>query len=200
MIPSIDVCILAGGHGSRLAGVWDKAKCLAPIGPEGTPLLKLLLDEVLALRPRVVFLLLGIDRRAEEVAKFVAKNFWSEIEAGVLVPRLATPTGTASALRAVIPFLRAPVLVLNGDTLPLYGLERFLLEANYTFAAAAYCVGTYAGAMRLDKDLLQVIAQTDRKDMDYYLPLAYRFQVHPGFYDIGTPSAFSTAHLLSITQ
>ena len=192
------VCILAGGRGSRLAGVWDRAKCLAPIGPQGTPLLQRLLTEVFSLQPGKVFLLLGIDQRAREVARFLESTYRRELDIEKLVLCSSIPAGTAAALRDAIPAIQeAPVLVLNGDTLPLYELRQFV-HAALPLPSAAWYRGAYAGAAMLDALTLNAIRFSSVSDFDQFLPLMYKVEMMRGFHDIGTPEAFNVARFISL--
>ena len=185
---SLDVCILAGGHGRRLAGLWDSPKCLVPY--KGRPLIEELVNRALALRPRKIYLLLG--HRASEVVA------WREgccPHRDVVLIIETEPLGTAGALRNVAPLLRAPVLVLNGDTLPGYdlsGLVQFHERSWQPTATVAWCNNVHAGASVLsDRALSHIVNFYDETD-DLYAMLrgmSLRYDVSE-FLDVGTPEGF----------
>jgi NDP-sugar pyrophosphorylase family protein len=107
----IDVLILAGGLGSRLATVLGAIpKVLAPV--EGRPFLDYQLDSLASEGLRKVVLSLG--HRAELVLEQLA-----EIKSPLPVETVveACPLGTGGAIALARPTLPSdPVVVLNGDT------------------------------------------------------------------------------------
>lgn len=111
-LAGVDVAVLAGGLGTRIAGVLgDTPKVLAPI--EGRPYLAWLLDWLAGFGVRRVVLCLG--HLADKVEAWVASNRRPGMEIATSVePR---PLGTAGALRHARPLFHSdPVLVMNGDT------------------------------------------------------------------------------------
>src|ERR1700740_2891873 len=91
-IADIDALILAGGLGSRLAGVLgDIPKVLAPV--EGRPFLDYQLDYLMGEGVRKVVLSLG--HRAEVVLAHLAQNKSAVPVETVVEPR---PLGTAGAI------------------------------------------------------------------------------------------------------
>ena len=122
---SLDVCILAGGLGTRLRGIWDGPKCLVPVGPKKIPLLEVLFRKLEPLKSRTVVLFLG--QQAKEVLQWLFKReeeLAVEFLPGtrVLFSVEPCPLGTLGAVRLALPLLAPSLLILNGDTLPLFDL------------------------------------------------------------------------------
>jgi mannose-1-phosphate guanylyltransferase len=120
----IDVAILAGGLGTRLAGVLgDVPKVLAPIG--GRPFLAHLLDRLAAAGARRV--VLGLGHLADRVTAWLAAHPPEGIAVVPLIePR---PLGTAGGLRFLRRELTSePVLVMNGDSVVETDLGEFVAE------------------------------------------------------------------------
>jgi len=120
-IASIPAAILAGGLGTRLQTVVaDRPKVLARVGDR--PFASHLLDWLEAAGLRDVVLLTG--HRALQVEKELGESH------GSLELRYspeATPLGTGGAIRAALPLLHAPrLLVLNGDSFCDVDLPAFL--------------------------------------------------------------------------
>jgi NDP-sugar pyrophosphorylase family protein len=111
-LDGIDVAVLAGGLGTRLAAaVPDLPKALAPVA--GTPFVEHLLDWLAAQGARRIVFLLG--HRADQLLAHLQTNkraglvFETSIE--------PQPLGTGGALGlARGKFASDPVLVVNGDT------------------------------------------------------------------------------------
>jgi hypothetical protein len=199
----MDVCILAGGRGTRLAGVWDGPKCMVPVG--GVPVLKRILQKVVAeIAPDNVVISLGSQTMALEVI-----NWWSYIqlhpisEIALCGTRVnfavePAPLGRLRALVSCLPALTPPILVLNGDTLPRYDL-RMLGE----HPGVAICGGRYAGAYVIDNKIalyMRDYAGTDY-DLDTVLAVLTKRQIAvPGFLDIGTPQGFAEAQQLDAAE
>lgn len=185
----MDVAILAGGRGTRLAGVWSGPKCLAPFA--GKPVLGRILERVKRLYPNTVHLLLG--HKAEEVLTWLAHHGPSPLWLSVVVDK--RPLGTCGAFRQIISGIEPPVLVLNGDTLPGYDYASLIqfYETVKAPCAAAWCGEHYAGAMVLGKEMLEFVSKSEAHDFDASLFLnAARYRV-PSFFDIGTPESFHKA-------
>lgn len=108
---NVDVLILAGGLGSRLAGVLgDIPKVLAPI--EGRPFLDYQLEYLAGAGVGRVVLSLGY--RAEMVLDHLTHT---KLPLHVETVVEARPLGTAGAIAFARPTLASdPVLLLNGDT------------------------------------------------------------------------------------
>jgi len=113
------------------------------------------------------------------------------------------PAGTMAAvlnlLRNTTEDIRAPLLLLNGDTLPRYSLQG-LLEyhtKNACSLSAAWC-GAFAGAAVFNKaelSLLEVWAEAGQS-LDAMTSIrSWRYEV-PGFLDVGTPERFYLAQQL----
>jgi NDP-sugar pyrophosphorylase family protein len=109
---SIDIAILAGGLGTRLAGaVPGLPKVLAPVG--GRPFLEHLLDWLESHGARRIVFLLG--HRADQVRTHMAAHPRPHLEFAWSVE--PAPLGTGGALGFARPhFVSDPVLVVNGDT------------------------------------------------------------------------------------
>ena len=108
----IDVVVLAGGLGTRLAGVLvGTPKVLAPIG--GRPFLSILLAWLRGFGARRV--IFGLGHLAGEVESYLQENAPGDLECiAVVEPELL---GTAGAIRHLADRIQNfPVLVLNGDT------------------------------------------------------------------------------------
>ncbi|MBI1243528.1 MAG: NTP transferase domain-containing protein [Alphaproteobacteria bacterium] len=111
-LDSIDVAILAGGLGTRLAGaVPGLPKALAPVG--GRPFLEHLLDWLEGHGARRVALLLGY--RADQMEAHIAAHPRAGVEFSFSVEPVPLGTGGALAFARAI-FASDPVLVVNGDT------------------------------------------------------------------------------------
>lgn len=200
---SLDVVILAGGLGTRLRGLWDGPKCLVPVC--GRPLLDRLFDLLAPLRPRQTTVILG---HLEGDVKFWVARHDPRVLHGypdaIVYPIEPKPNGTAEAVRfgAADAELRAPLLVLNGDTLPKYdlgALVRFHESRVGCWATAAATVDVarwrhvYAGACVLSAAALEAISADRRtSDLTAHLFGANMFVV-PGFLDVGTPEGFQRA-------
>ncbi|MDZ4343261.1 MAG: NTP transferase domain-containing protein [Candidatus Binatia bacterium] len=192
---SLDVCILAGGLGTRLAGIWDGPKCLVPVA--GKPVLLRLEEQIAQLSPRKVCLALG--HLSREIIRWTATiesppfHVWCySIE--------TEPLGTLGALRLAVDRaqLKAPLLVLNGDTLPGYDLARLVAfhhRMGDIGASAAWCEGKYAGAAVLNDAFLQHPTSYEERDLEQLLTTATHYYV-PGFLDVGTPDDFYRAQHL----
>lgn len=102
-----DVVILAGGRGTRLESVpGDMPKPLRPVN--GRPFVEYLIDQVRAAGLRRIILSLG--HKPEAFDPLIARE-------GLLKSVEASPMGTGGGLRAALPLLHAPtILVMNGDS------------------------------------------------------------------------------------
>ena len=96
--------------------------------------------------------------------------------------------------------LNGPVLVLNGDTLPLYSLQELivaheLLEHPWATAATARVNKhpTFAGAVVLSPEAVEEI-KGDTRTYDFAACL-FNSERHwvSGFLDVGTPEGFRQA-------
>ena len=198
---NLDVCILAGGRGTRLRGVWDGPKCLVTVH-DGRPVIEHLTNRALLLLPRRVFLLLG--HGADQVIEW--RRCCCPHRDVLTIPGLVF--GTANAVCAAIDHTEmlldvpAPLLVLNGDTLPLYDLAALVSyheQRRSTWITAAFRHDSeawrdvYAGACVLSVAAQREIRADERtRDFPAHLLGAQRFMV-PGFLDVGTPEGFQRA-------
>lgn len=182
--------ILAGGKGSRLATIWDKPKCLIPI--LGAPLIYHLIARCLELKPNRIFLALG--HGAEEVmdAIYAEPNFRLE-----QIAFSVNVDGTASAVRQVLAMpLPAPVMVINGDTLPYYPFGDYVEwhhRLDPLYSSATWHNGVNAGQAIINaRGIADILSDTMRFDFWDYLIGSARCYV-PGFLDVGTPADFYRA-------
>lgn len=111
-LKGIDVCVLAGGLGTRISSVLgDCPKLLAPI--HGRPFLDHLADQLTRAGATRLILLLG--HLADQVIDYVKAQPYPGLPVDWSVED--SPLGTAGALRLGRPLLRSdPCLVINGDT------------------------------------------------------------------------------------
>lgn len=191
----MDVAILAGGLGTRLKGLWDGPKCLVPVA--GKPVLAHLLERVHKLRPRTGSVVLLLGHKSTEVIRSLEYVNIPNLSLGI---NKVEPKGTAFALRCSLPFLRAPLLVLNGDTIPLFSLDlvidayhRMLPGDSEVDAMLAWYKGVHAGAAMLGPSVLFDIQHTGHHDLSTYFRGAAQVAVPEGFLDIGTPDTFHAA-------
>lgn len=183
----MDVCILAGGYGTRLKGIWDGPKCLIPY--QGRPLIEHLVEKAMELAPRKVFLLLG--HRASEVVAWREGRYPHRD----VVPVIETvPSGTATAIRYAFPFIIPHLIVLNGDTIPEYNINEIAHAFNETTGRTmvAWSGNRYAGTAVFGAHGIDQIVYSKEINLDTFVndPSAQRFHV-PGFLDVGTPEAFA---------
>lgn len=143
-LAEIDVAVLAGGLGTRIAGVLgDTPKVLAPV--EGRPYLAWLLDWLARSGVRRVVLCLG--HLASKVEEWVARH--PRVGMEILASVEPSPLGTAGALRHARPLLRSdPVLVLNGDSFVAADLASLLARHRTAGAEATLLCVEVADAGR----------------------------------------------------
>lgn len=137
-LADIDVVILAGGRGTRVAHQLNGVpKVLAPAGSK--PFLGHLLCWLAEQGARRVILSLG--HRAEAVLAYLAVAPRHGLE---LVPVVEPePRGTAGAIAFSRPAFRSdPVLVMNGDTLVEVELAAFLTAVERTGASLGLVCAT----------------------------------------------------------
>lgn len=196
----MNVVILCGGRGSRLAGLWDHAKCLVPLG-DGHPIITHLIRRAHALHPQHIILVTG--HRGDEVASELRRL--RLLHPRLVVFREAHPAGTAVAVRVVNGWLDTDTLILNGDTLPRYELSAMLQPTpinGYWQLTRAMCGGRPAGAVRLSAMALQrLVRETQHSDLDAWIDASppelsesgiYHLFVR-GFLDVGAPEGFALA-------
>ena len=121
-LSELDVVILAGGLGSRLAPVIDKTpKVLAPV--QEKPFVQHLIDQVHSFGARRIVFALG--HMALAVQTYLAKATPPALDVVTVVePR---PLGTGGALRFALPHIASEtVLVMNGDSFVQADFCRFL--------------------------------------------------------------------------
>ena len=132
-LSGIDVVVLAGGLGTRLAGVLDGApKILAPV--RGQPYIAFLLSWLRRFGARRVIFCLG--HLADQVEVWLANHPQDRMR--IETVREPEPAGTAGALRYAAPKLQAAqVMVLNGDSFIDGDLVAFLDDFHAAGASAA---------------------------------------------------------------
>ncbi|MSP49662.1 MAG: nucleotidyl transferase [Alphaproteobacteria bacterium] len=143
-LSGIDVAVLAGGLGTRIAGVLgDTPKVLAPVG--GRPFLSLLLDRLAGARK--VVLCLG--HLAPKVTEWLDQHPPNVAVETVVEP---APLGTAGALRFALPrLLSNPVLVMNGDSVVETDLGAFVAEHRRSGAAGSLLAVEVADGSRFGR-------------------------------------------------
>ena len=152
-LAGIDVAVLAGGLGTRVAGVLgDTPKVLAPV--EGRPYLAWLLDWLKGFGTRRVVLCLG--HLAGKVQAWVADHPRTDME--IVTSVEPAPLGTAGGLRHARALLGSdPVLVMNGDTFVAADLGALLrrhrdARADITILCAEVEDAGRYGRVELDAD------------------------------------------------
>lgn len=141
----MDALILAGGLGTRLAGVVpDRAKPVAEVA--GRPFLAYLLAH-LARFPAVKRVILCVGHKAGTIESALGGRF-GRLE--LAYSREKEPLGTGGAVRhALRAFAPAPpVLVLNGDTFFPVDLARLLAFHRVERAAASLALARVADSSR----------------------------------------------------
>ena len=198
--------ILAGGYGTRLRDIWDAPKCLVPVA--GTPVIAHLLEKLILLPnpPDKVVLVLG--HKSSQILEWLwsySKFRTYTMFDHVYVVVEEEPGGTAAALRRVLPTTIAPIMVMNGDTVPRYNLEPLLdayarLEPHpkMLHGVAAWHKGRYAGISILAQSAIDTIVAGKTTDLDFYLAGMYHHEVSEGYLDIGTPEDFYRAQGLNV--
>jgi NDP-sugar pyrophosphorylase family protein len=132
-LAGIDVAVLAGGLGTRVAGqLGDLPKVMAPAGDR--PFLDHLVAWLRAQGVRRIVLCLG--HRAGAVLDHLRQAPPAGVEIACSVE--PEPLGTAGALAHARPLLKSdPVLAMNGDTLVEVDLAAFLAAARRARASLA---------------------------------------------------------------
>lgn len=132
-LADVDVVVLAGGLGTRLAGVLqDTPKILAPV--DGAPYIRFLLDWLTRSGVRRVVLCLGY--LSCKVETWLAENDTPALQIETVTE--PAPAGTAGALRYAAGRLSSDaVLVMNGDSFVDGDLEAFLSDFQETNAMAS---------------------------------------------------------------
>lgn len=183
----MDVAILAGGYATRLHGIWDGPKCLVPVA--GEPLLKRLLIKTALINPGKITLLLGHNSIA--IIRWLKKEFPS-LEHNVLVEN--SPKGTAVVLRKFYTDLNTPLLVLNGDTLPLYDLHH-VTHAHQRLGPVRAVVGeTNAGAYTFNAKTFSILYHETPRLIDECPVMGRLHSLEvDGFLDVGTRDGFERA-------
>lgn len=136
-LSDIDIAVLAGGLGTRLAGaVPGLPKVLAPVA--GRPFIEHLIDWLTAQGAKRIVFLLG--HRADMVTAHLAAHRRAGIEFDWSIE--PEPLGTGGALALAAPKFRGdPVMVVNGDT---------FVDANLGEFCAAYAKPATMLAVEVD--------------------------------------------------
>lgn len=136
-LSEIDIAVLAGGLGTRLAGaVPGLPKVLAPVA--GRPFAEHLIDWLASQGAKRIVFLLG--HRAEMVTDHLGRHKRAGIEFDWSIE--PEPLGTGGALAFAAPQFRSdPVLVVNGDT---------FVDADLAAFCAAYAKPATMLAVEVD--------------------------------------------------
>ena len=194
----LDVLILAGGHGERLKGIWALSKAVVPI--DGVPVIARIYNMACDLRPRVICFALGPG--ASEIVEAIST--WGSVKFSNPIYQVTDPRGVDDAIvRAVRSFnLGSPLLVLNGDTLPLYDLQALVAFSESTLSPAPIAAATrevsatgvrvrrFAGAAILGT--YQISALLAGQSFESLIMEIPALKVED-FLDVGTPEGFARA-------
>lgn len=193
----MNVIILAGGRGTRLAGIWGRPKCLVPVG--GVPLIVRIIEMAASLVGPMERIVVALGHGARDVLWIWQIPTDVQVH-GIIEPE---PRSTCGGFRAAYMTLgKGPVLVLNGDTLPGYDLRALVAYAEsrpgaWSVAAMVHDSerwrDVYAGAAVLSAEAAaSIAAETRTLDFPAQLLGSLPFRV-PGFLDVGTPEGFEAA-------
>lgn len=192
----MDVAILCGGYGTRLAGLWNGPKCLVPLG-DGEPLIAHLIRRVRKQLPQATRITLITGHKGDEVVAALRER--SLLSPRLIVKRENDPGGTAMALRFAA--VKGPVLVLNGDTLPrhnLADLARAWAERRPD-VLTTYCGSQSAGAVVLSAFAVGRLFNSVESNLEQWLQQSdFGNTLHVGvngFLDVGTPYGFELAKI-----
>ncbi|MDA0997494.1 MAG: nucleotidyltransferase family protein [Proteobacteria bacterium] len=143
-LADVDVVVLAGGLGTRLAGVlMDRPKLLAPIGDR--PFLDHLVEWIASFGGKRMILCLG--HLADKVTDHLAAKTYPSVAIECIVE--PSPQGTAGALRLAKSHIQADLaLVINGDSWLDADLGDFTQAHRKTAAPASILAVRVADAGR----------------------------------------------------
>jgi len=151
-LSDVQAVVLAGGLGTRLrAAVADRPKVLAPI--HGRPWVTFLLNQLADAGVRHVVMLTGF--KADQVQNALGDDYRGM---RLVYAQESTPLGTAGAVRAALPLLTSPaILLLNGDSYcaaDLADLREFhgRREADLTIVVARSPDASRFGTVRAQED------------------------------------------------
>ena len=151
-LKGIDVFVIAGGLGTRIAPVLvDVPKLLAPIS--GRPYLAYLLEWLWSFDARRI--VLGLGHQATAVIDYLDRTAISRGDHSVETVVEPRPLGTAGAIRLARDRLQsAPVLIMNGDSFVNANLCLFLRHHRSTRADATLLCTEVDDAGRYGKIVL----------------------------------------------
>ncbi len=131
----VEAIILAGGLGTRLRSVVDDVpKCLAPIN--GIPFLEYVIDY--ADGAGIEHLILSVGYQKELIKKYVDTQ---DYDMQITYSEEATPLGTGGAIKKSIAKANTDqILVLNGDTLFEYDIEKLWERQEFGFGDCTLCL------------------------------------------------------------
>jgi len=188
----MNVAILCGGYGTRLAGLWDGPKCLVPLGDGGPIIAHLIRRARVEALAKCTYVLVG--HKGEQVIDELRRL--SLLSPRLVIENEGVPRGTGAALRRANT-IQPPVLVLNGDTLPLYDLGDLVAAWRVSNAdiLTTWCAGKAAGAMLLGFVAWRNFLADDEADLERWIARSTfhseaRIMVK-GFLDIGTPHGYA---------
>lgn len=212
---NLNVLILAGGRGTRLRSVWGGPKCLAPVFTTKEPLLVWLLKNVVApLKPSQVVLSLG--HKSVEVLGHLSYQRTPLHCVNHIDP---IPMGTTYAVTGAAQkflFGPGPTLILNGDTLPGYGMQAFVETSrgyrSGPHVSMAWQKGLdvevpvpaeyYAGASLVTREVMDMFREghflfDPRPDVEQILSVVAQRVYVSKFLDIGTPERLAMAQSMA---
>jgi D-glycero-alpha-D-manno-heptose 1-phosphate guanylyltransferase len=130
-----EAIILAGGLGTRLQGVvHDVPKCLAPIN--GIPFLEYVIDY--ADGAGIEHIIFSVGYKKELIKKYVDAQ---DYDFKITYVEEATPLGTGGAIKkSMAKASTDQILVLNGDTLFEYDIEKLWERQEYGFGDCTLCL------------------------------------------------------------
>ena len=173
-LPSCSALVLAGGLGTRLRGIYDGPKCMAPVG--GRPFLEYLLRWLR--HAGIKDLVMCVGHKREQIEEWLGDGSQHgfcvrySAEKGLL--------GTAGAIRLAASMVNAETcLVLNGDSLMELDLAEmyrihWLKKAEATLALVRVQDASRYGTVQLD---------------DQGKVVAFHANTHSGRSDPGTTAA-----------
>jgi NDP-sugar pyrophosphorylase family protein len=120
-LADLDVIILAGGFGTRLASLFpDLPKSMVPVGDR--PFLHRQIAHLRSFGASRILLALG--HQHELIEDYVSSQSWGDLQVICVVE--PSPRGTGGAVAEALPFLKTDrALVLNGDSFTKADLETF---------------------------------------------------------------------------
>lgn len=201
----MNICIPLGGLETRVRDLWNGPKCLIPLG--GRPLIERLFEKLIA---EVDFqqCVFCIGAKGSLMAEWFSpwrSRLPEQHRSRMHLIVEDFPLGTAGAVNNAVRTQKLggeTLLVVNGDTWPLYSVKELLRYHDVrpgSWATIAVITRShqwrdiYAGAAVLSPQAVEEIGADRRTyDLPAHLLGALRYYV-PGFIDVGTPEGFRRA-------